>query len=346
MTRELPRTLEQALDPAWLTEALAPVSGGARVTEVEKVEVLRTMATKVRFKARYEDGATGSYCLKAFLDMEAADGNRANTASVRESDFYNVIAPKVSVRVPECVTAPVDREAQFGVVIMQDLIVRGGHFCTALEPFDAARAKKSLEQLARLHTSHSIFGAEALSWAPRQITWLAEANIIPPDVLQGMMNDARSEGLPARARDAELLLKGLKALAAVDADRPPSLIHGDCHAGNIFETSEGTGLIDWQLLQQGGWALDVAYHIAAILTVEMAEREERALVSHYLETVRSLGGTTPDAEKAWLQYRMAPVYGFFLWSITRKVDRPIINAFCNRLGSSVIRHDSFGLLGL
>ncbi|MFD2135687.1 phosphotransferase [Novosphingobium resinovorum] len=29
------------------------------------------------------------------------------------------------------------------------------------------------------------------------------------------------------------------------------MIHGDAHAGNVFRTPEGMGVIDWQLLQRG-----------------------------------------------------------------------------------------------
>jgi aminoglycoside phosphotransferase (APT) family kinase protein len=39
----------------------------------------------------------------------------------------------------------------------------------------------------------------------------------------------------------------------LDAQGPQYFIHGDCHAGNIYRMAEGTGLIDWQLLQRGGW---------------------------------------------------------------------------------------------
>ncbi|HEY3695200.1 phosphotransferase [Phenylobacterium sp.] len=348
MAANVPSTLEQALDPAWLTEALTPVTGGARVTAVETVEVLRKTATKVRFTAAFEGarGGAEAFCLKAFLDADA-DTARAAPSSVREADFYARLAPKLSVRLPACVSTFVDREAALGVVIMRDLIAEGAYFCTALEAFDANQAADSLEQLARLHLSHTT-PAEfaALPWVQRQLASLAVSEYVSAEMLQAMMDGPRGEGLPARTRDTALLRRGLQALSAQDAERPHVLIHGDCHAGNIFRTSEGAGLIDWQLLQRGSWALDVAYHIAAVLSVETAEREERALVGHYLDTVRRLGGATPDAEEAWTQYRMSAVYGFYLWAITRRVEPPIINVFVNRLGCSVTRHDSYRLLGL
>jgi hypothetical protein len=40
------------------------------------------------------------------------------------------------------------------------------------------------------------------------------------------------------------------------------------------------------------------------------------------------------------------VYGYYLWSITRRVDPAIIKVFGSRLGAAVTRHDSYRVLGL
>src|ERR1044072_6252378 len=106
-TGEVPQTLARALDPEWLTKALAADTGGAAVTAVNAVEVLRTMATKVRFTASF-DGKTEGFCLKAFLDVDAENA-RGGAVSLKESDFYAELAPRLSVRVPTCVAAIVDR---------------------------------------------------------------------------------------------------------------------------------------------------------------------------------------------------------------------------------------------
>lgn len=346
LNRPIPRTLDGALDPDWLSAVLTPISNGARVARVEIVDPLQinqlVKSTIVRFRAHFDDGTSAGLCLKGYLDR--AEDKPAATA-VRESRFYSELADKVTFRHPDPVAMPCDREAQHGIHYMRDMVEQGVHFCSALEPFDANRTARSLEQLARLHTSHLQLGpVQNLDWTGRQIDWLAE--IMKVEMLQGLLADERAEGIPEAQRDAPRLIAGLKALSAVDATRPAFLIHGDCHAGNVFETKDGAGLIDFELLQQGGWALDVAYHIAATLPVDVAEQEERNLLRHYLDTAKSLGGDVPDDEEAWNQYRVSPVYGFFLWGITRTVKREIINAFCNRLSHSVARHDSYKLLGV
>ncbi len=77
----------------------------------------------------------------------------------------------------------------------------------------------------------------------------------------------------------------------------------------------------------------MAYHIAAVLPVEVAEREERRLLGHYLQLALAQGLDVPDPEEAWAQCRAAAVYGYYLRAITRRVDPAITNVFVARLGA-------------
>lgn len=339
----IPLTLEQALDPAWLTPVLAPATGGASITAVQVVEVLRTMATKVRFTATWDGpkGGSAAFCLKAFLDVDA-DSARGAAVTITEADFYTEIAPQLSVRVPTCVAHRLDRAAGQGVIIMRDLVAEGARFCTALEPFTPDQAAASLDQLARLHAGSA--SLDRASWIGHRISDFAHAQFLPPETLQALLDGPRGIGLETGVRDARRLISGLKALAEYDRNLPQTLIHGDCHAGNLFQTPAGPGLIDWQLLQRGNWALDVAYHIAAVLPVEVAAREEWNLLRDYLERARGYGCDTPDFATAREQYRAAIVWGYYLWAITRRVEPAVIKTFIFRLGSALTRHESYRLL--
>jgi hypothetical protein len=341
----VPKTLAEALDPQWLSAALAQISGGASITSVEQVEVIRTVATKVRFAVTFAgSGDRHAFCLKGLLDVDAATA-RGGSTCVLEGDFYCRIAPSIpDLRVPTCVSAVVDREAMQAVTLMRDVIVDGGRFCTALEPFSADDALLSLTELSKLHaSSHLLDGAE---WIRPRAAELAQMTYVTPDMLQDLLDGPRGDNLSSDVRSATRLGAAMKALAARDGARPQFLIHGDAHAGNIFRTDEGAGLIDWQLLQRGGWALDVAYHLNAVLPPAVAEVEERRLLREYLGLMRGRGMQMPSDEDAWAQYREAPIYGFYLWSITRRVDPPIIVQFTDRLGKAVMRHQSHKLLGV
>jgi aminoglycoside/choline kinase family phosphotransferase len=227
---------------------------------------------------------------------------------------------------------------------MRDLVVDGARFCTALEPFSVDQAKATLEQIAHLHAGAALL--ERTRWVGRRIADFADRGLMPPAVLQQLLDGPRGEGLDARTRDAARLIAGLSALSARDAQQPQTLVHGDAHAGNIYMTAEGPGLIDWQLIQRGSWALDVPYHLCAVLPVEVAEAHEWELLDHYLDAARRLGVDVPPREAAQAQYRAGVVYGYYLWSITRRVDPEITNTFVDRLGKAVARLDSYRVLGL
>jgi len=160
------------------------------------------------------------------------------------------------------------------------------------------------------------------------------------------MRGERGDPLPDTIRDCERIYAGLRQLAARDPAMGQCLVHGDAHAGNVFETAEGCGIIDWQLLQRGHWSLDAAYHIAAVLPVEQRRRHEQDLLRHYLDRLASHGGEPPAWADAWDRYRESVAYGMFLWGITLRVAPPIIMEFNRRLGTAVADHDSFGRLGV
>lgn len=341
----VPTTLDAALDLDWLTLALAPIGKGAKVTEVERVEFIRTVATKQRFTVRFEGSdAVHALCLKSILDVENP-AMAGGSTTVLEADFYRRIAPRIGTRVPTLVSAVIDRQAPLGIIIMRDLIAEGARFCSALDAFTADQTAQSLEQLAELHAGQAMLGE--FDWIKPRVGQLANMTYITPDMLQTMMDGPRGRNLSPAIRDARRLVAGLKELSVRDAGYEQFLVHGDSHAGNIYRDENGdTGIIDWQLLQSGGWALDVAYHICATLPFEVAEREERNLLGHYIGVMRAKGFAMPDADESWRRYREAAIYGYYLWAITRRVDPPIIEQFVDRLGRAVTRLESHKLLGI
>jgi Ecdysteroid kinase-like family len=340
----VPSTLDAALDLDWLSQALSPVSHGARVSAIERVELIRTVATKVRFTATFDGTAgTQAFCLKGLLDCDERTAKGGSTC-VMEGDFYLKVAPRLNVRVPMAVSVVTDRNMQQSVLIMRDLIAAGGRFCSALEAFTVDQAAQSLDQLIHLHAGSSLL-AQA-PWIRQRTRELARMPHITAGILQAQLDGPRGKNLSSAVRNGARLIAGMQALAEKEVERANFLVHGDAHAGNIFRTEQSAGLIDWQVIQRGGWAIDVAYHICAVLPVELAEQNERRLLQHYLEHARGAGLTLPNDDEAWLQYRQSAMYGFYMWGITQRVEPSITEQFTDRLGRAVMRHGSHALLGV
>ncbi|WP_242130313.1 ecdysteroid 22-kinase family protein [Sphingobium sp. Sx8-8] len=336
-----PITTMGVLDPDWLTRTVYAAWPGVTVEEVEVVETLATTATKIRIRTRLR-GADATVptalCIKAMLD-DLGEQFRGSAISINEAAFYrDIAAPLASagLRTPPCLYIGIDPATSHGLIVMEDLVEAGGHFLSALTPYSPQDARASLDQLARLHgatwQTQAPFDAP---WVTHAIDAIAEKSMIPLDMLQDLMNGERGKPLPPAVLDAQRLHRAIGRVAAVFRTLPSSLVHGDAHAGNLYVLRGDTGLIDWQLLQRGCWALDVAYHLGAALLPEVRRAHERSLLDHYLERLARFGGPRLDAGEAWTSYRMAMLYGYYLWAITRRVDPVITYEFNRRLGLAV-----------
>ena len=341
-----PSRLEDVVTTTWLTDMLSANWPGANVRNVDIVEILATQATKVRMALTVEGGAPDvptRICIKGVL----TDTGAVASASIVETLFYQNAAAKLPVRVPGSIHACLNAAGNNGVVVMYDMIAAGGTFCTALLPFTPEEATDGLDQLAALHAA--AWQGTALyetPWVPRFLDQISVKPIIPRDKLQELLDGPRGEQLPAGIRSAERLQRGLERLAAEIRGIPNCLIHGDAHAGNVYRDAAGRlGIVDWQILQKGEWAQDVAYHLAAVLSPEDRRAHERRLLDYYLGRLKALGGPDIGGEIAWTRYRAGMVYGYYLWAITRKVVPEITNEFVRRLGLAVSDLESFATVG-
>jgi len=342
-----PVALETVQSREWLSAMLAARWPGTEVRGVGTVEILATQATKIRLKLDVAGGGEGvptQICIKGVL----TDTGAHPSASIVETLFYREAATGLSMRVPECIHASLNADGSRGVIVMHDIVAAGGRFCSALQRFTPDEAADGLAQLALLHAA-SQPGSKAFchSWAHSFLDRIAKQPIIAREDLQALLDGQRGENLDPAVRNAAQLQKGLEALAADVRSRTLCLVHGDAHAGNVYRDTDGAlGLVDWQILQKGSWAIDVAYHLASVLPPEVCRANERDLLADYCTRLRAYDGPEIPADEAWRSYRIAMVYGYYLWSITRKVEPEIIDTFVYRLGTAVHDLESFELLGV
>ena len=342
-----PAHLETVQSPEWLSAMLSQRWPGASVRGVKLVEVLATQATKARFELDVAGGGADvptHICVKGVL----TDTGAHPAASLVATLFYKEAAATLPVNVPDCIHASLSADGSRGVIVMRDVIAAGGRFCSALEAFTADQAMDGLDQLARLHVASAPGSpASQFAWAQSFLDRIASQPILPQDTLQGLLDGVRGDRLAPAVRSAARLQQGIERLAAEFREGPLCLVHGDAHAGNIYREANGQlGIVDWQVLQKSHWALDIAYHLAAVLTPQERRANERALLTEYCGRLKALGGLDIDANTAWRSYRIAIVYGYYMWAITRKVDPVIINEFVYRLGTAVDDLQSYELLAV
>ena len=340
-TEPAPTELGTVLDPAWLSRAL-----GVEVRSSVEVERLETLASKVRFGVTYAADSVGlpeALCVKGYF---SESGRQWASLGAREARFYAELAPTLSVEVPRCLYTGIDPASGHGLVIMEDLVTAGATFLTALSPYGPDEVAATLDQLATLHAHH--WGSAALaaeSWlAP---SFVGYANALSDEEHEALLAGKRGAPIPPEVRRSSRLKGALGALAARYDGAPRALIHADAHAGNLYRPEGGgAGLVDWQIYQFSHWSIDVAYHIGAVLDPVDRAASERDLVTHYLERLAARGVEAPGLDEAWSDYRASLAYGYFMWSITRKVVEDVTLEFNRRLGLAVADHGSLDLLGV
>ena len=343
----VPDTIEQALDPAWLTDALGLRFPGIKVTKVTPGPVVERLSTNARFEIEcaggLPEGLVPTLCIKGYFGEK---GRAIVHVGEPEARFYATLAEPSGVRTLRAAYADVDPATRHGVVITGDVIAAGGEFLDALSPYSPDQTAQSLAELACLH---------AYSWGPNAMMhepWLASrlstyfAYRGVDDIQANFAGPVGADVAPEVA-DAKRLANALRALAARGEAPGWTVIHGDAHVGNIFLDAEGSpGLVDWQVVQRGHWGIDVGYHIASALTTPDRERSERDLLEHYLECLQSHGVEAPAWDDAMDAYRAGLAYGYFMWAITLVVKPAIIQVLLQRLSAAVAAHDSFGSLGV
>jgi hypothetical protein len=344
-TVEVPDSLDELLTPAWLTAALSPRFPGVHVTAVTRGPVVERLSTNQRFRIECSPpepvGLSPTLCVKGYFSEQ---GRSMGSAGEPEASFYRDLADDTGVRTLRSVWADVHPDTRHGVVITEDVIEDGGVFLDALSPCSVEQTASLVGELARLHA----FAWEnpplaATTWlAPRHARTLGTRGL--PEI-RGNFEGPNGARVPDAVRDAQALIDGFTMLANWQPGPGWSVIHGDTHVGNTFLDGAGRpGLLDWQLVQHGHWAIDVAYHIGSALEPATRATHERDLLGHYLDRLGAHGVTPPSFDAAWADYRRAMPYGFFLWGITLYVQPDIIAELLYRLGTAVHELESYQAL--
>ncbi|HEY8525283.1 MAG TPA: phosphotransferase [Acidimicrobiales bacterium] len=336
----VPRQLEELLDPTWLTDALADTAAGERVVAVEQADSVRTLAEKVRFTVTFErpggERRVEPYCVKGHFD------DSPNTL-MPETRFYRELRPLLDVRTPRAHYTGIDEESGRSLIIMDDVVARGGRFLSAHTPYNLATCRDSLEQLARLHAATWGDDRWNVDWLRPRIASMRR--MYATDRLQQLLDDGRGgPDMPADLRDAHALVAAMDKAAEAPAT---CVIHGDTHSGNVYLDAEGrASWLDWQVTQRGHWSTDVSYHIATVLDIEDRRAHEADLLRHYLDALRTHGVTPPPWDEAWERYTLGFVHGWFLWVITQISSRAVVLIHIPRLAAALTDHRTFRRLGV
>jgi aminoglycoside/choline kinase family phosphotransferase len=269
-----------------------------------------------------------------------------------ETGFYRDAAPSVPLVVPRCLSTRIT--AGPSALVLDDLVEAGA---TAGQLGDELPVEVVEQALAALAHVHGTFWedrrltSDGWSWC-RPFVPAGEASIgwfLAP-ALSALGRRRAERALPddLRSRLASYAVRRTPTLRRLGRG-PRTLLHHDCHAGNLARLPGGrVVLFDWQLVRAGPWASDVAYLLATSLSTDQRRTHEQRLVECYLDSLQSAGGRPPARAEAWRAYVANLVYPLEAMVVTLAFGamQPAgaVVSVVQRASAAVADHDAFAAL--
>lgn len=357
-----PRSLTD-LDPAWMTQALAPHFPGAAVSDVRLGEVADGTNRRASILLRY---SSGSGPARVFVKLHGRPLSRvallALGALTAEARLFSS-GVGLGIEHAEPYGASYDARRLRSFMLLEDVTLRGGAPNDALAALSIERVRDGLRELARLHAAHwdrpleprlrfvrpwrlrRAWSAVSLASLMNGMRRLRSASEPPVSGTEHRRGAERRGGhveaprpLP-QSLSISLLERQFRASATLAASGQQTLLHGDPHPGNTYSLpGERIGFYDWQLIRTGNWCHDVGYFLIASLTVESRREHERDLLDAYLDALREHGVSAPSRSDASERYRAAPAYGLGAWLHTLSAGsfqpRPVCLATIERFAAA------------
>jgi hypothetical protein len=230
-----------------------------------------------------------------------------------EIRFYNEAAQVLPITIPDFLAG----QSELGkgaTLVLRDVTEYGA---TAGNPDDALTAAQAVLIVKQLANLHARFWDKA--GLARKYQWLAG----PVRRLEDHLGTALAVPLMKQGlRLAGELLPTTLHLPCMQYARnrrrvmrflsrgTQTLVHHDCHSGNLFWRHSQPGLLDWQLVRFGEGISDVAYFLATALDPKARRDQEANLLSIYAEELKNNGVAGVDTDNLLQRYRAHLIYPF------------------------------------
>ncbi|MGO9457789.1 MAG: phosphotransferase family protein [Acidimicrobiales bacterium] len=314
------------LTAEWWTSVLRPHAPGVEVTSADVADAHSGTTGRVVVRLSYA-GDPGPLPGTLFCKLAPFDAGQRRLLrhwgiGVMEARFYGLLAEDVAVRVPRVWHAEWDDHGSF-VMVLEDLAASGCAFRTVDGPDPVGRALSTVSELARLHAPfwESERFAGDLSWVPDRAGF-GEGGGRDADSLAAAAHFARlpvemfGDSMPPAFTDVGTLYADRVAdVLDLFDEGERTLVHGDPHAGNLFDDGGRAGFFDWAMFSHSPGLRDVAYFCACSVPTEVRRAEEGRFLGRYLEDLAA-GGVDIDPAEADRQFRLFAVFAWVSMSST------------------------------
>ncbi len=294
--------------PQWLTGVLSAAAG----TEVgaAQVSAIGTGQTGATYRVAVDYSANPAGLPDTFvIKLPTTDDTVRDRVALgyrSECAFYQSVADRVSVPIPQCFHCEISEDAiDYALLLTDQAPAVQGDQIAGCSP---EQARLAATAIAGLH-GPTWGQSEWLTFSGLAMTTQDDAAKKGLGDIAAMSADITVEKLGDKLSEADRVTL-LEALGLVtpwlqnDFGRF-SLIHGDYRLDNLLFDPDGSAVwvVDWQTLGAGLPARDLAYFTGTSLEPAVRAEVERELVGAYHAALLDQGVADYDADACWQDYR-------------------------------------------
>jgi Ecdysteroid kinase-like family len=324
---------------------------------INKVDVLSVdVGTTTRVRLAVDHDGADDLPKRWFVKMPSMSYRaKAITALPRllptEIRFYNELAEQIPVNKPRVISAN-SRFGKGSTLVLNDVSEIGAVAGKAGDALSAGQAKLVVEHLANFH-GHLMSKAKNdpnFRWLAGPIRRLEDGlgtALAVPLMKRGLR--LASDWMASKLHSPALrYARRRKQVMQYLSKGTPTLVHHDCHPGNIFWHDGQPGFLDWQMVRMGEEISDVSYFMATALAPEIRRAHEMDLLGHYHDILLKYNPTDSDFNGMLGRYRAHLAYPFEAMTVTLAVGgmMPLASnlEMLRRAAIAVEDHDTFAML--
>jgi aminoglycoside phosphotransferase (APT) family kinase protein len=300
-----------------MTTALAAHHPGAVVDRVRVA--LRDDGTnrRARLELTYSAGSGPATVFAKAVDPAHADLVALTSGLFHEPRLFSsgVVLP---LDHPTVYAALIDEERSDFLMIMEDVVARGGDPRDSTRPMTVEQVANGVRGLARLHSAYwgdRLTANPALGWVEPFVAFEG-MQYAPLHIARERLGDTVSAEI-LRLTGEQLFIDIWSRYIGTLTTSPQTLLHGDPHIGNTYVLpGDDVGFLDWQMARRGNWSLDLGYFLQGALTIDERRRSERELLDEYRTALTLPANEMPSPEDVLLRYRASVAHGLAIWMAT------------------------------
>ena len=306
-----------AITPGWMTTALAAHHPGVVVDTVRVA--LRDDGTnkRARLELTYSAGSGPATVFAKAVDPEHAELVALTSGLFHEPRLFASGVP-LPLDHPTVYAALIDEERSDFLMIMEDVITRGGDPRDSTRPMTVEQVANGVRGLARLHSAYwggRLTGNPALGWVEPFVAFEG-MQYAPLHIARERLGDTVSADILALTGE-QLFIDIWARYIGTLTTSPQTLLHGDPHIGNTYVLpDDDVGFLDWQMALRGNWSLDLGYFLQGALTIEDRRGSERELLDEYRGALTLPASEMPSHNEVLLRYRASVAHGLAIWMAT------------------------------